>query len=511
MPKLQISFSGGIQKPAKLGTVILKPTSENKLSYAQNVQSDSLEYGDGVTVPGPAVVSLTNNSEVTGVPIMYGKSQNGDAILIIEGELGATNIARSIHQVTDGSTPEIQSGESETITHSGHSSVVLRDLTIRDTQMYLLGEDATDGWVKKDEFTGGTPSFSDVGTLTSYVSGVSKIYKASDNNIYVLHGKIVDQFDTSDTKTDSAFTLPTGYIGTEMEEWNELMVFAYHVGDFTGIANRKEKGRSGIVLWNFISTNNFVRDVPCPSNYISAMIRKPDGNLVVFGSQRSGITTIYLFTGFGFNEQYSYTGEPPRNRHSVDFDNEGNLFWQTLDGQICKYNFEKRDFTHLTSITASSGYGGIFTSLLGGTGNEWLAGAGTDASPDTFEIARLTNGNYIGDDDASADAFNTPLAISGQKFLSQDSTITAITLYANRDMSSGEKVVLRFYKNGNTTSTDYTEMEFAVDGAINSKRKVLSIAGVSNFSLGIAYKQLDNAATALPIFSAVVEYEPTIN
>ena len=510
MAKLTISFGGGIQKPAKLGSIILKPTAGNKMAYAQNIQSDALEYGEGLIVPGLATVTLTNNSEITGVPIAYTKSRTANAILIIEGVLGATNIARSVHQVTDGSTPQVETGVSETIAHSAHASVVVRDMTIRDNIVYIVGEDGTDGWVEKDDFTGGSISFAAVTTLTTYASGEAKILKTSDNNIYVLHGRLVDQINASDTYTAAAFTLSQGYQGTEMEEWNELVAFAYHVGKITGIVNRKEKGRSGIVLWNFITTANFVRDVHCPANYISAMKQKPDGNLIVFGSARAGMTTLYLFTGYGFSEIYSYIGEPPRNRHSVDFDNEGNIWWQTLDGQICRYNFAQNKFDHITSIVASAGNGGLFTSLLGGTGNEWLAGAGTDASPDTFVLARLTNGNYIGDGAAASDAYNTPLAVSGQQFLLYNSTITAITLHANKNLATGEKVVLRFYKNGNTTSTDYLDMEFAVDGTVSAKRLVKTITEVNNFSLGVVYKQADNLATAPPVFTAIVEYETII-
>ena len=114
----------------------------------------------------------------------------------------------------------------------------------------------------------------------------------------------MDQIDSGDAYTAAAFTMPTGYIGTEIEEWNDLMVFAYHVGKNTGIGNRREKGSSGIILWNLISTNNFERDIVCPTTYISAMKRKSDGNLIVFGSQKLGMTTIYLFDGYGFNELY---------------------------------------------------------------------------------------------------------------------------------------------------------------------------------------------------------------
>ena len=514
MPKLTINFSGGVQRPAKLGTVILKPTTKNKLAYAQNIQSGALEYGEGLVVPGPAVVTLANNGEVTGVPIAYAKSRTGDAILFIEGVIGNFNRARSINQVTNGQTPQLEAGINETVAHSGHGNVALRDLTIRDDDVYLLGKDDTDGWVQKDTYTGGGISFSAIQTLTGYINNVSKIFKANANedNIYVAHGRLIDEIanDGSDTYSAAAFTLPTSYIITEMEEWNDMLVIAYHVGKNTGIVNRRGKGRSGIRLWRFINTTIPEKDIPCSATYISAMARRPDGNLIVFGSQREGMTTLYLFTGFGFNELYSYIGEPPISRHAVDFDNQGNVLWQTLNGEICKYNFTENKFEHITSNIAASGLGGIFTSLLGGTGNEWLAGAANDDSATVFQIARITHGNYIGDGDAAADAFNTPLAISGQEFLPPDSTITAITLYSSKKLATNEKVILRIYENGDTTPSDYLTMEFSADGAISSKRQVLSITGVNNFSLGIVYKQSDNLATALPIFTALLEYESTI-
>ena len=511
MSKIEIKFNQGIQKPAQLGTVILKPTAGGKLSYAQNIWTIGQEYGEGVLTPGPDLTTLTNNDDLTGVPIGYAKSRTANVIVFIEGILGATNVVRSVNQVTAGSTPQVEDGVSETIDHTSHTGEILKDILARDDDIYILGEDATDGWVQKDAFTGGVFSFSAVQTLSSYAAGHATMIKASDNNLYILHGRLVDTLDASDTYAPAAFTLPVGYMGTDLAEWNGVMAFAYHVGKITGIANRKEKGRAGILLWDMIATANFIRDISCPSNYISAMVNKPDGNLIVFGSLRNGMTTIYQFTGYGFQEITSYIGEPPRNRHSVDFDNEGRLFWQTLDGQVCMYDFTQGKFEHITSITASSGNGGILTSLLGSTGNEWLIGAGKSGSPNTFTIAKTNYANYIGDGNASTDDTTTPLAISGQEFLPDKSTITAITLHLSRELTTSEKLVLRLYKNGNTTSTDYLTMEYSsAEPAISSKREVKSVPGVSNFALGLAFKQTDGLASAPPVVTAIVEYETTL-
>lgn len=516
MPKLTIQFSGGIQGPAKLGTVILKPTANGKLAYAQNIQSGPLEYGEGLITPGPSVVNLTNNDDLTGLPLAFTKVPVNNTVLIVEGVVGATNIVREINQVTYGSTPQINDGVSDTIAHSGHTGVVVEDITARETDIFIAGYDATDNWVQYDSgYIAGSLNFDNVTTRTSVPY---RIYKSNNsNNIYFLERNasnkrtFLSQIDTTNAFTDDVFSLPRGYQGSEISDWNEVFAIAYNVGITYGIDNRKGQGRSGIILWNYITTNNFVRDVIAPVSYISAIRPSPDGNLIVFGSAKLGLTSIFTFTGYAFKHEYSYIGEPPRNRHSVDFDNEGNVLWQTLDGQICKYNFIKRQFEHITSTIASLGGGGIFTSLLGGTGNEWLAGGANEDSGNTYQIARIVHGNYIGDGDTSTDVYNTPLAISGQQFLPSNSTIKSITLYGNKELASGNKVNLTFYKNGNTTSINYLTMDFSSDGAISAKRKVLSISNVDNFSLGLAYKQSDNSTTTIPIFIAVVEYETTVN
>src|SRR3990167_7657040 len=108
MPKLIINFAaGGVQKPAKLGSPILKSTAENKLAYAQNIQSGSLEYGEGLIVPGPSLTALTDNSELTGVPIAaaYYKNSTEGYITFIEGALGNTNRIRRVKEVRAGQTP----------------------------------------------------------------------------------------------------------------------------------------------------------------------------------------------------------------------------------------------------------------------------------------------------------------------------------------------------------------------------------------------------------------------
>src|SRR5687767_7055342 len=132
MPIAEIQFNRGIQPPAKIGTVILKPTNENKLSYAQNVDIQTDEYGGRVILPGPALVTLTNNSELTGVAWLrqfFGLSTSPLGYLYVgEGLLGNTNRIRRIVDVEAGETPSLDASNSLTVTHTAHSNVVLEDL-----------------------------------------------------------------------------------------------------------------------------------------------------------------------------------------------------------------------------------------------------------------------------------------------------------------------------------------------------------------------------------------------
>src|SRR3954463_2212438 len=103
MTQIPIHFNRGTQAPAQIGTVILKPTSEHRLSYSQNIDVQTNEYGSGVVLPGPALVTLTDNAEFTGVPflrLLYtSSSSNIGWLYMAEGLLGATNKIRRIKDV----------------------------------------------------------------------------------------------------------------------------------------------------------------------------------------------------------------------------------------------------------------------------------------------------------------------------------------------------------------------------------------------------------------------------
>src|SRR3989337_1144939 len=111
MPQVQVQFNRGIQPPAKLGTVILKPTAEGRLSYAQNIDIHGDEYGNGVVTPGPALVTITNNSTLTGTPWVKALYLNPPAsvgvLFIAGGTLGATDMVFRVTDVETGQTPQI--------------------------------------------------------------------------------------------------------------------------------------------------------------------------------------------------------------------------------------------------------------------------------------------------------------------------------------------------------------------------------------------------------------------
>jgi hypothetical protein len=512
MPTIPITFNKGTQAPAKLGTAIVKPAGKDMMSYSQNVEVQSDEYGNGVLVPGPALVTIGNNSELTGVPYVkafWGSaSQSAGYLYFAEGLLGATNKIRRIKDVISGSTPVIDTSDSLTVTHTAHATVVVDDMVIRNDGTnafaYYVGQDATDGWIKKIQADTGTFSSTDstISTLTANVPGSErKLLNASDGNIYIGHYNHIDSVSMADAYTNNVLDLKPDWGVTALAEWRLRMAIAYSDTRLWTFSTRKYAGTSGIVLWNFIDPS-FEEPIKCPSRYISAVVNDPDGSLLVFGGVDEGKSTIYEFTGYGFNVLYSYIGDLRRSRHSVDFDGMGRVVFQTADGQWCRFDKRSGIFEHLGTITTGSSAGGVFTRLLGGTGNEFFAASGTGS---TYTGKRVTFGSYIGDGDSS-DGVTTPLAISGQVSLPRKSIVTGIELNFNKNLESGEKVEARLYKNGSTSTTTLGTASFTTDGAISNKNVRGLETGVDNAAVGIAWKMTDASTTAPGIESAFLHY-----
>lgn len=515
MPKIPVTFNLGTQSPAKLGTAIVKPASKGKMSYSQNVEVQSDEAGNSVLVPGPALVTIGNNSNLTGVAAMAARfisSLGGVAyIYFAQGILGAKNVIRRLTQVSDGSTPIIDSGGSITVTHSGHSSIVVDDIVFREdsnSTMYIVGKDTNDQWVQSFLPGNASPSLSVVTTLTSSNSAYEhKIIKASDTYLYIGHREFIDAIDTSGTYSNNVLDIPKGQGVTALEEWNSFLAIAYSDNIPFTFAERKSAGQSGIYLWNFVDPSFEKAAVVCPSRYISVLIKDPSGQLLVFGGVDEGKTTIYEFTGYGYKEIYTYIGDMPRSRHNVDFDGQGRIVWITADGQICRLRKgetpEDGVFEHLGTITTDSSAGGLFTRLLGGSGNEFVTCSGAGS---TYTMKRVTFGNYIGDGDAGSDGVTTPIAISGQVQLPPKSVVTGIEIGLNKETVSGDKLNGYLFKNGSTTPITMGTVSYANDGAVASKIIRNTQYSVDNAALGVAWKMTDNSNTAPGVIDGYIHY-----
>jgi hypothetical protein len=512
--QIDLHFNREIQPPANVGTVILKPTADHRLAYAQNVDSHTGEYGDGVLAPGPALVTLTSNSEFTGVPFLrfyFGDSSSNLGLLYVaEGLLGATNKIRRIKDIEPGETPAVDTTGSFTVSHTGHSSVQVTDMLFRtigtNKYGYIVGKDATDGWIQSFSAADASPSGSTISTLTSFNTGrVPKLGLGSDNNIYIGHGNHLDKVNTSDTYSTDAFTIPASLGITALRDWNTFLGIAYHT-DFTySFDQRKAGGSSGLILWNYSSTSTFERMVPCPARYISALIPAPDGNLLVFGGLDEGKTTIYSFTGYGFNPLFSYVGDMPRSAHSIDFDALNRLNWLTADGQWLRLDLRTLAFDHLGTITTGSSAGGIFTRAVGGSGNEFILASGSGS---TYTSKRATLGTYTGDAAAADDTTGTPLAVSEMISLPPNSMLNWIQIGLQKNLASGEKVEVRLYKDGSTSYSVLGSLSFSGDGARAAKKIYLRKYGIDNFAIGLAWKQSDALATSPGVISGVLDYEP---
>lgn len=510
------------------------------MSYAQNIDVQNTEYGEAVVLPGPALNTITNNSEITGLPFIKAQQTSNSTIgfeyiIFAEGVLGATNQLRIVSGVTAGGTPVIDTNSThkKTVTHNdaagadtGHTGIIVDEIesfvdSSGNVRLLVLGKDATDIWL---QYAGISASGNRIGTLFQVTTPTSRLthehkllYSSYANKIYISRGAvsgIIASVATDlSTVTATAFSLPRGYQVTGLIDFDRFLAISYCLNDPGDFSQRKAAGRSGIILWNQIVTNSTQpdNDIACPSSYISAMVKAPTGNTYVFGGLDQGKTTIYEFTGYSFNPLYTYVGDMPRNRHSVTFDAQGRLMWNTVDGQLLRLNPFTRQFDHLGSVTTTTGYGGLLCKLLGGTGNDFLVGNGVDATPDTFTLKKVVFGSYLGDGD-STDGVTTPLAIAGQVALKPKSVVMGVEVKTQKALASGDKLEARLYANGSSSSTTLGTFSFSNDGAVASKNIRSTQYNVDNANIGFAWKMTDNSTTAPGIIEAnlLVNEIPTL-
>jgi hypothetical protein len=513
---ITVTFNEGVQFPPKLGTMVLKSTAKGKAAYAQNIDFNNDEYGNGSVVPGPALTTIGNNSELTGVPAVrqfFGLVNTLGYLYFGQSLLGTKTVIRRIKDILSGSTPSIDTTGSMTIDHGpGHTSQEIVDIVYRPDSsnifyMYVAGKDSTDTWVGKFRADLATPTFTEVttnGNFTSNTTSQFLVFSSFDNNIYWIGRQRVTKIDTSDAITLNALALglPFGTYATCGADWQQQLVVAFTNHPFGEFGSRQSGGQSGVVVWDYFSPS-IIKNIPAPCRYISALVPGPDGNLLVFGGISEGKSAIYSFTGYAFNLITQYIGDLPRSRHSIEFDGQGRILWQTADGQMCRYDIGSSKFEHLGSITTGSSAGGILVKGIGSpTGNEFFVASGTGS---TYSLKKVQFGSFTGDGNSESDTITTPLVISGIQTLPQGSNIQAISLHLAKSLESGEKLEVRVYANGSTSYTTYMTMDYAVDGAISSKRETLTLPDINSFSLAVAWKMTDGATTAPPVLAAEVE------
>lgn len=514
MKPITISYSKGIQFPPKLGTLSLKPTGEGKAAYAQNIDVANDEYGNGAVVPGPALTTIDNNSALSGVPFLrqfYGLSSPERGYLYFaQGLLGTKTIIRRIKNIISGSTPSIDTdvATSMTVNHGpGHTNqtfvdFVLRPSTGTNSYIYVSGHDDTDSWVYKFFGAADNVSLSLVATNTDFDTLTDQflVFSTFDNNIYWIGQDRVSSIDVSDIVTTNklALGLPKGSYASCGVDWQQQLVVCYSTDTYGNFSGRNRAGRSGIVLWDYVSPS-ISRNIPAPCRFISVLIQAPDGQLLVFGGVDEGKSSIYSFTGYGFQLLTQYIGDMPRSRHSVEFDSQGRIVFVTADGYLCRYDRQSGIFENLGT---GSSTGGLLAKGIGSpAGNEFFMGSGAGS---TYMMKKVQFGSYIGDG-AGADTVNTPLVADGIRVLPPHSNIQWATLNLAKPLETGERVELRIYKNGSTTDyVTYLTMDYSIDGAISSKREEITLDNINSFNAVPVWKMADGNQTAPPVLSVEV-------
>lgn len=518
--KKSVGYYKGVQFPARLGTLSFRPTPENVASYAQNVDFASDEYGAGALVPGPALTTIGNNSELTGVPTFKASYNNSavpyNYVYFAQSILGTKTVIRRIKDVASGSTPVIDTTGTMTVNHSDHNNQEIVDMVFRPDSsnnfyIYVAIKDDTDTVVYKFTASDANPSLSLIQANANFTGGYTSqflVRSTFDNYIYWIGQTRVSSFDTADAYTVAklALGLPLSTYATCGADWQQQLVVAYTDAAFGGFEQRKIAGKSGVALWDYVSPG-ILRNVPAPCRYISALIPAPDGSLLAFGGVDEGKSSIYNFTGYGFQFITSYIGDMPRSRHSIEFDAQGRVLWQTADGQFCRYDFSLGKFEHLGSISTASSAGGMLAKGIGTpTGNEFFVASGSGTN---YTLKKVQFGSYGGDGGGS-DGVTTPLVASGLQVMPYKGTIISIEQPLAKPLEAGEKLEVRVYKNGSTTDyVTYMTLDYNAGDRGSSKKVSKTLAGLYSYTLVAVWKQADGISTAPPVLPAVVEIQET--
>jgi len=191
---------------------------------------------------------------------------------------------------------------------------------------------------------------------TALTAGVPhKMFEFGDT-LYILNGNKIASWDGT-TALDDAFALPTGYIITDAEVDNDVvyLTVSKNVADWAIYTDTK------IIVWNGISTNTWLREVPVFTASISA-IKKADQGFVFWAGG-----DIYFFDGSSY--QWLRHSSLPNFNKIVAF--EGKIYFTDTYGISC-FNTRFKIFSTPVYITntitvntidiVSADYIDIFTS-----------------------------------------------------------------------------------------------------------------------------------------------------
>ncbi len=534
MPKLNINFSQGVQNPPQLGTVVLKPTQEGKMSYAQNVTVATDKYGVSVVTPGPYISSLG-----TGLanPIYWKalQSENPGAVNA-KGQMwlayNNSNTLDYIKGINSGQIPSFDNSHTTTL----KSSTLISDI---ESGQYVTGGtnheyvyaslvdsagagNAINTWITVFQTT---TAAGVVPLSSSTAPGILPMVKTQfDGKIYIGNGQKIDRVDPSLTGSglsaavtlaavgSSGSAIPYPFSFTAMGEWNGKLVGAVCSEINTGTTTsdfdkRNGGGTSKIYFWDIANnpTGNFLDypiDSPCP--YISVIFTDLSGNLFAFGGVNEGRTTIYEFNGYGFNTIFSYIGDLPRNRHSVIYDAQGRLLWQTCTGYLCRWDRKNDIFENIGVTNAVGGStGGIFAHLQT-MGDDFAVSGGTVVSKTSFssEIFAGSGSGVYG--------AGTPLVISGIQDLPQKSIIRTVTVSLNKALQQGEILDINFYPQNNGTAlggTNLGSFDYSIDGGVASKNFRTFQTQVDEAAFGLAWRTSDGTSTVPGVVGMEVDYK----
>lgn len=210
------------------------------------------------------------------------------------------------------------------ITFSSNShAIVFRDI------LYVSG--TTD--IFSDDFSFTSPNdnwWTGTQGKTALTAGVPHKLFEFGNILYCLNGNKIASWDGT-TAVDDAFTLPLGYIITDVAVDNDLvyLTIVKHVNDYSVYTETK------IIVWNGISPNQWLREVPIFSTAISA-IKKVDNGFIFFSARN-----IFYFDGYNYQWIRKISNTPTFNQVTAF---NGNIYY--ADNGVSCYNTRFKIFSN---------------------------------------------------------------------------------------------------------------------------------------------------------------------